>query len=113
MKGRDRMIIKRSRNRFPKNQIAPLIVTLRYFSSKARLISGMAGLQSRIFSTSGLLGLMNVVIWCSMRKILVSSKLSKPSVLCRNARGIVLYLTFRIKNINERVGDKVKEHTLL
>jgi hypothetical protein len=56
------MIIKKEAEPFPKIQIAPLMVTLRYLSSNARLISGMAGLQSRIFSTSGLLGLMNVVI---------------------------------------------------
>ena len=95
------MIIKKSRNRFQKIQIAPLIVTLRYLSSNTRLISGIAGLQSRIFSTSGLLGLMNVVIWCSMRKFLVSSRLSKARVLCKNASGIVLYLN----GVNERVEN--------
>lgn len=72
-----------------KLHIAPLIITLRYFSSKIWASFWFAVLHSTILSISGLLGLVKTAAEWVTRNVFVSWTVSKAKVFWRNPRGMV------------------------
>ena len=72
--------------------IAPLICTLRYFSSRTAGNSTPAALQSRIFSASGPLGLTKCAARCDIRNSRTWLRLSNASSWWINARERRWYL---------------------
>lgn len=73
-------------------QTAPLMLTLRNFSSYACAKLGKAGLHSRVFSLSGLLGFEKNAAELLMRKSRAWARVSNASSCCMKESERVLYL---------------------
>src|ERR1700735_2667285 len=79
---------------------------LRYFSSNTLASTGTAGLQSRVFCSSGLFGFVKKAHWWFMRKSRASARLSNTSSLWMKGNDKVLYLVVRQSSVNAHDGKE-------
>lgn len=94
--------------------IAPLMRILRYFVSKACASWDAAGLQSRIFSLSGLLGFVNRAAEWSARNVRAASSVSNASSSRMKLREIVRYLSRKINRLHITIQWNLEEtHALV